>query len=42
MGDDDVIKAFDYHITKPFRFNELKDVVKKACKKRQTANEMQK
>ena len=38
MGDDDVIKAFDYHITKPFRFNELKDVVKKACEKRQKKN----
>lgn len=42
MGDDDVIKAFDYHITKPFRFNELKGVVKKACEKRQQTNEMQK
>jgi signal transduction histidine kinase/CheY-like chemotaxis protein len=42
MGDDDVIKAFDFHITKPFRFNELKDVVKKACEKRQQINDKKK
>ena len=34
VEDDGVRNAFDYHITKPFRFNELKDVVKKACEKR--------
>jgi signal transduction histidine kinase/ActR/RegA family two-component response regulator len=35
LEEDDVKKAFDYHISKPFRFNELKDVVKRACEKRQ-------
>ncbi|MDA0709868.1 MAG: ATP-binding protein, partial [bacterium] len=34
MGDDTMIEKFDFHITKPFRFNELKDIVKKACEKR--------
>lgn len=35
MEDDHVVAAFDYHIKKPFRFNELKAVVKKAYEKRQ-------
>jgi CheY-like chemotaxis protein len=35
LEEDDVKRAFDFHINKPFRFNELKDVVKEACKKRQ-------
>lgn len=34
IEDDEVRNAFDYHLTKPFRFNELKDVVKQACEKR--------
>lgn len=34
IEDDDVRNAFDYHLTKPFRFNELKEVVKQACEKR--------
>lgn len=38
LGEDDLTQAFDYHITKPFRFNELKDVVKQACEKRKIAN----
>lgn len=38
LEDDSVIDVFDFHITKPFRFNELKEMVKKACDKRAKNN----
>lgn len=34
LEEDQVVQAFDFHIKKPFRFNELKAVVKQACEKR--------
>ncbi|MBT4139635.1 MAG: hybrid sensor histidine kinase/response regulator [Candidatus Latescibacteria bacterium] len=39
LEEDDLMSAFDFHITKPFRFNELKGVVKQACEKRKITND---